>query len=185
MTDTQQAAITDKTRHWLEEVVIGLALCPFAQRVIDQGSLRYCVSSASDTETLTEQLLSEIVLLDQNPEIETTLLIHPQVLADFACYLDYVDTANAILTHLNYEGVYQIASFHPAYIFADSDDSDPANYSNRSPYPMLHLLREASLEVAIASHPDIDGVPEQNVARLRQLGLDVIQQLANGKHSAV
>lgn len=185
MTDTQQASITDKTKHWLAQVVIGLQLCPFAQRVIDQNSLRYCVSLASDTEMLTEHLLSEIVLLDQNPGIETTLLIHPKVLVDFASYLDYVDTANAILAHLNYEGVYQIASFHPGYIFAGSDDCDPANYSNRSPYPMLHLLREASLEQAIASHPDIDSVPEENIARLRRLGLDVVKKLANTPHNAV
>ena len=185
MTDKLDASIASKTQKWIEQVVVGLELCPFAKRVIDEHSLRYCVSTVSDTETLTEQLLSEIALLDQNPKIETTLLIHPQVLEDFTTYLDYVDTANAILAHLNYEGIYQIASFHPAYIFADSDDSDPANYSNRSPYPMLHLLREASLELAIASHPDIDAVPEQNIARLRKLGLEVIKQLANIRDTAI
>ena len=171
--------ITDQTQRWLANVVLGLDLCPFAPQVVEQGSVRYCVSEASSTDTLTEALLAEIEYLDHHVETETTLLIHPQVLDNFEDYLAYLETANAILAHLNYEGVYQIASFHPAYLFADSDENDPANYSNRSPYPMLHLLREASLEDAIASHPNIDAIPEQNIARLRQMGLIRIKQLAN------
>ena len=176
--ETMPSSVVDQTRQWLQQVVVGLGLCPFAQQVIDRDRVRYCVTNASETETLTEVLLAEIEYLTHHSEVETTLLIHPRVLGDFEDYLDYLDMANAILTHLNYEGVYQIASFHPAYLFADSDEDDPANYSNRSPYPMLHLLREKSVEEAIASYADIDAVPALNIIRLREMGLAHIKQLA-------
>ena len=115
--------------------------------------------------------------LDEEPSIETTLLILPSGFEDFNHYLDLVEIADALIADNDYEGVYQVASFHPGYLFAGSSENDPSNYTNRSPYPMLHFLREASLTQAIDSHPDIDAVPEKNIAFANDKGLSFMQQL--------
>jgi hypothetical protein len=158
------------TRAWLERAVIGLNLCPFAKAA--RPRLRYVCCPARDTATLADALRDELVLLRDTPaeQLETTLLIHPWVLGDFTDYNDFLDTAEAQLHALRLQGVLQIASFHPHYRFAGSGDDDIENATNRSPHPTLHLLREASIERAVAAFPDAASIYERNIHTLRTLG---------------
>ncbi len=170
------------TRHWLEAAVIGLDLCPFAKAVHSQGLIRFVVSSAGTPESLLADLLFELqTLTAADPaEIETTLLIHPEALTDFLDYNDFLDVADAAVEDLGLTGIIQIASFHPQYQFAGTEANDIENYSNRSPYPILHLLRESSVERAVASFPDTARIFEKNVETLRRLGLEGWKRLGLG-----
>jgi len=172
-------AVIDITRAWVDKAVIGLNLCPFAKAVQVKGQVRYAVSDAADVDTLYRDLLTELELLaGADPaDIDTCLLIHPQVLENFLDYNDFLDVAEACLEELDLSGVLQIASFHPDYQFADAAPDDIENYTNRSPYPILHLLREDSIERAVAAFPDAADIYEKNMATLRQLGLDGWEKL--------
>lgn len=174
MTTATTEEIIAATRHWLEAAVIGLELCPFAKPAHAQGLIRYAVSSADAPELLLADLLRELqTLAEADPaEIETTLLIHPDALTEFLDYNDFLDVADAALEDLGLDGVIQIASFHPQYQFAGTGPDDIENYTNRSPYPMLHLLREASVERAVAAFPDTTQIFEKNIETLRRLGLE-------------
>jgi hypothetical protein len=167
-----EVAAIDATRDWLLRAVIGLNLCPFAKAVHVRGQVRYVVSQASDVDGLLADLERELRLLaDSDPEVvETTLLIHPWALADFLDYNDFLDIADAAVEALELDGELQVASFHPQYRFADSQPDDIDNCSNRSPWPTLHLLREASVERAVAAFPDAGQIFEANIATLRKLG---------------
>jgi hypothetical protein len=171
---SEQARIVEATRIWLEMAVIGLNLCPFAGVPWRQGRVRLRVSEATNLQRLAEDLVDELLALKEaDPaELETTLLIHPHVLGDFLDYNDFLDIADGLLEQLELDGTLQIASFHPDYQFADSPPDDPANCTNRSPWPMLHLLREASIEAATANHPDPDAIYERNIETLRAMGVD-------------
>ncbi len=161
------------TQTWLEKAVIGLNLCPFAKAVHVKKQIRYVVTDAATTVELYSILLSELeFLLAADPaEVETTLLIHPSVLHDFLDFNDFLDVADALLVELNAEGLLQIASFHPDYQFFGTKQDDIENYTNRAPYPILHLLRESSIERAVNSYPDTDEIVQKNIDTLRQLGL--------------
>jgi len=167
------------TRRWLQRVVIGLNLCPFAKAVLAKDQIRFVLSQATDTDALLDELIAELTHLRDTPveHTDTTLLIHPQVLTDFLDYNDFLDVADAAITALKLDGEIQIASFHPDYRFADSFDDAIENYTNRSPFPMLHLLREASVERAVAAFPEADAIIERNMATLRQLGAEGLQHL--------
>jgi len=162
--------IVEATKEWLEKVVIGLNLCPFAKPV--QNRIRYAFSGAETPEALQRDLAEELrILAAADPdEIETTLLIHPRVLTDFLDYNDFLDVADDTLADLELVGEIQIASFHPEYQFAGTGPDDVENYTNRSPYPMLHLLREASVDRAVAAFPDASRIYERNIETLRALG---------------
>lgn len=164
--------IVAETREWLRKAVIGLNLCPFANAVHVRNQIRYAVSQAETPEELLADLVSELRLLEAaDPEdIDTTLLIHPKVLGDFLAYNDFLDVADDALEELGLVGEIQIASFHPRYQFADSGPEDIENFTNRSPYPMLHLLREASVERAVEAVPDPSEIYERNMETLRRLG---------------
>ncbi len=166
--------IVAATRTWLERAVIGLNLCPFASPVHLHNRIRYFVSAAQSPASLIEDLMAELTALNAaDPEqCETTLLIHPHVLADFADYNDFLGQADDAVAELGLEGVVQVASFHPRYQFEDAGPDDIENYTNRSPYPMLHLLREASVERAVTSHPDTTTIYKKNIDTLRRLGHD-------------
>lgn len=166
-------------KSWLEKAVIGLNLCPFAKSVYVRERIRFVVSDATTTDELAHALMDELSLLHAaDPrQIDTTLLIHPQVLQDFADYNDFLGVADAILEHMSLSGELQLASFHPDYQFADTDADDITNYTNRAPYPILHLLRESSIETAIADYPDPDSIYENNMETLRRLGLSGWQEL--------
>jgi hypothetical protein len=168
---------SQRTRQWLETVVIGLNFCPFAKRELRRNAIRFTECHNPRVEEVLEQLVAECEYLDNHPETETTLLILADGLEDFLDYLDMIELAERLLAELGYEGVYQIASFHPDYCFADTDSEDAANFTNRSPYPMLHLLREASLETAIDGYPDIDSIPDNNMKKARALGLEYFRKL--------
>jgi len=160
------------TRHWLEKAVIGLNLCPFAKAVHTQGRIRWVLSTATDTDALLHDLVTELQWLSEaDPQsTDTTLIVHPQVLTDFLDYNDFLDVADAALDELNLAGVLQVASFHPQYLFAGTASNDIENCTNRSPYPCLHLLREDSVDKAIAAYPDAADIFERNQQRLQQLG---------------
>ncbi len=162
------------TQRWLEKAVIGLNLCPFAKAVHAKRQIRYAVSDARNAEELRQDLVAELHLLHEATpdDIDTTLLIHPWALNDFLDYNDFLDTADAALEALGLDGEIQIASFHPQYQFADAPADDIANYTNRSPYPILHLLREASIDRAVAAFPDASEIFERNIETMRQLGQD-------------
>jgi uncharacterized protein len=171
---TNDAAVIDDTRRWLERAVIGLNLCPFAKAVVVKDQVRFVVSAAKDVQGLAADLAAELQrLAAADPEtVDTTLLMHPQVLQDFDDYNDFLDVADALLEELGLDGELQIASFHPDYRFDGTEPDDIDNCSNRSPYPTLHLLREASIERAVDSFPDAADIYERNIDTLRQLGWD-------------
>jgi uncharacterized protein len=174
--------IISATRQWLEKAVIGLNLCPFAKAVHVKRQIRYAVSHATSIEALQEELRRELLFLQaaDPASIDTSLLIHPWVLNDFFDYNDFLRSADKLLRSLRLSGQIQIASFHPAYQFADCEPDAIENYTNRSPYPMLHLLREASVEKAVAAFPDAEGIYERNIATMRRLGTDGWRALAIG-----
>jgi hypothetical protein len=169
-------AVIDTTRRWIASVVIGLNLCPFARRVFDAGTIRYAVSDAGDEETLREALGAELAALASSPvaTVETTLLIHPRVLQDFLDYNEFLGVADRLVGALGLRGVIQIASFHPDYRFAGAAPDAVANYTNRSPYPMLHLLREESVSVAVGDGDEALEIPRRNVRTLEDLGREKI-----------
>lgn len=166
------AAMISGTQDWLVRAVIGLNLCPFAKAVHVKGQVRFVVSDATSEEALLADLLHELEsLYDADPEqVETTLLIHPYVLTDFLDYNQFLDVADAAVSELEMDGEIQVASFHPDYQFADSGPNDIENFSNRAPYPTLHLLRETSIARAVAAFPDAASIYERNIEALRRLG---------------
>ncbi len=175
-TDTEETITAETyvaaTKKWLERAVIGLRLCPFAANVFLRDQIRYRVSTHESTTGLLEDLSCELQLLrDADPQrCETSLLIHPHVLSDFSDYNEFLNEADATVLALGLTGELQIASFHPAYRFAGCAPDAIENYSNRSPYPMLHLLREASLTHAVATFPGIKDIGCNNISTLRRLG---------------
>jgi hypothetical protein len=162
------------TRLWLERAVIGLNLCPFAKAVQAKGQVRFVLSDDEAPGALLETLGAELLLLRDAPpeDIDTTLIVHPRVLVDFLDYNDFLEQADALVAELGLEGVLQVASFHPDYQFAGTAPDDVENFTNRSPYPTLHLLREDSVARAVEAFPDPDAIVERNVETLRRLGRD-------------
>jgi len=160
------------TKLWVERAVIGLNLCPFAKSVQVKNQIRYVVSAAQTTEELLRDLLAEFeVLAEASPEkIDTTMLIHPHVLTDFLDYNDFLEVVEAALVEVDLDGELQVASMHPQYQFADTEIDDITNYTNRSPYPTLHLLREDSIDAAVAAFPDAAQIFEKNIETMRKLG---------------
>jgi len=160
------------TRTWLERAVIGLNLCPFAKQVHLHDRIRYFVSAVRSPRELLEDLMTELRALDaaDPDQCETTLLVHPHVLGDFLDYNDFLAQADDAVAELGLKGVIQVASFHPRYQFEDTGPDDIENYTNRSPYPMLHLLRESSVERAVTTYPDTTAIYRSNIETLRRLG---------------
>lgn len=166
------AQVLAQTRAWVDGAVIALNLCPFAKAVQVKGLIRYVVSQADTPEALALQLADELRLLAHTPmsEVETTLLVHPRVLGDFLDFNDFLGLADDLLAELALDGEIQIASFHPDYRFAGTRANDVTNASNRSPWPTLHLIREASMDRAVEAGADADSIVEANLATLRRLG---------------
>ena len=176
LTPLADAAAKDEivaaTQRWLERAVIGLNLCPFAKSVHVKQQIRYAVSAASDADALLAELEHEFqILTDTDPkQLDTTLLIHPQVMVDFLDYHFFLAETEALLRRLELDGIYQIASLHPQYEFAGTAPDDIDNVTNRSPYPTLHLLRESSVDRAVAAFPDAERIYERNIDTVRRLG---------------
>lgn len=177
---TQDKEIITICRHWLEQAVIGLNLCPFAKKPYNLQRLRFGVSHARHIDAFLEFVEQEIQLLLQTPahEIETTLLIEPLLFTDFEVFLDAVTLAENLLHEIPANGIIQIAPFHPDFQFADEPEDDISNYTNRSPYPILHLIRESSIDQAVAAFPDAATIYERNKALLRKMGIEGWTKLA-------
>lgn len=178
-TSTPDHPIITVTRAWIEKAVIGLNLCPFAKAVYVKQQIRYVVSTAKEVEALVAELESELRTLQavDPAQIDTTLIIIPNMLSDFLDYNDFLSVADNLLEDLELDGEIQIASFHPHYQFADSAADDIENYTNRSPYPILHLLRETSIECAVEAFPEAEMIFEKNMETLRKLGDEGWQKL--------
>jgi hypothetical protein len=180
---TDDAPEIAATRRWLERAVIGLNLCPFAKSVHVKQQVRFVLSDAELEDDLLEELAEELLRLRDTPadEVDTTLLVHPRVLTDFLDYNDFLDRVDMVVEALELDGVLQVASFHPQYRFADTEVDDPGNGTNRAPYPTLHLIREASLDRAVAAYPDPDAIVQRNLETMERLGLDGLQRLLDAE----
>lgn len=179
----QEIEIVTAVRQWLESFVIDLNLCPFAKRELVKDRIRFKLSRASSEQQLLIDLQSELELLDRDQSIETILLIHPEVLQDFDAYNQFLALADSLIEQLGFLGTYQLASFHPGYHFENTEVDDVENYTNRSPYPMLHVIREQSLERAIADYPDVAQIPVRNVELMRRLGKEELVAMMNQNQS--
>lgn len=170
------------TRDWIQHFVIGLNLCPFAKKVFDAGRIRFVTTAVTTTEELLAVLGDELRFLAAAPreDVETTILIHPNALIDFRDYNDFLSDADRVLERLGFRGVFQIASFHPQYQFAGTRPEDVENYTNRSPHPMLHLLREVSISEVAGNEALLAGIPGRNVAVLRGMGLAAVERFRTG-----
>jgi hypothetical protein len=166
--------IIQETQDWVVKAVIGLNLCPFAKAVHVKEQIKYVVSEARSVEALLEELAKELeYLAEVSPEkIDTTLLIHPYVLQDFLDYNDFLELADSLLEELKLDGELQIASFHPQYQFANTEFDDITNFTNRSPYPTFHLIREDSIDKAVEAFPEAEAIFETNMQTMEKLGLE-------------
>jgi hypothetical protein len=169
--------IIARTRKWIVDVVIGCNFCPFAANVVKQQTIFYKVEENTEIDACLDSFVNEIKRLDNDAGIETSLLIFPNAFQKFDDYLDLVSLAEDRLKRNGYEGVYQVASFHPLYLFANSDENDPANYTNRSIYPMLHLLREESIDRALENYKSPGSIPVRNINFAREKGLAYMKML--------
>ncbi|WP_086078305.1 DUF1415 domain-containing protein [Bordetella genomosp. 13] len=172
--DATAIDVTEATRHWLEQAVIGLNLCPFAKAVYVKDQVRYAVSDAIDAEGVLTDLEDELLRLHEtDPEqVDTTLLILPDALDDFYEFNDFEDLSDRLLKRMRLVGTLQVATFHPKFQFAETDVDDIENYTNRSPHPILHLLREDSVERAVEAFPEAEAIYEKNIETMQQLGLE-------------
>jgi hypothetical protein len=175
----QREKIIAIVQQWLETFVVNMNLCPFAKREIANDRLRLILTGATSEAQLLMALQDELELLNADSSVETTLLIHTEVLRSFTDYNQFLHCVDGLLTQMALDGVYQIASFHPDYQFADTSADDAENYTNRSPYPMLHIIREASVERAIAEFPGVEQIPTANIALMNRLGTDRLKALMN------
>jgi len=157
--------------------VIAMNLCPFAKPRFVQDSIHYCYSEATGEESLLEALADELIYLESTPDISTSLLIHPHALSNFSVFNQFLQLAEQLLEMSGYAGVYQVVGFHPQFQFADTDKDDVGNYTNRSPFPMLHILREAEVTAAIEQHPNIEEIPIQNITTMKHHGIKKLHKL--------
>jgi uncharacterized protein len=173
--------VVERTKHWLEKAVIGLNLCPFAKAVHVKQQIRYVVTLDHNPQAVHAHLRDELLKLHATPAelVDTTLIIHPNALVSFMAYVDYLQEADELLSELGLEGELQIASFHPDYEFGDASAADAAHCTNRSPFPTLHLLREASIDKAVAAFPSASDIYERNIDTLRALGTEGYAKLLN------
>ena len=195
-TDVQTGSPSDSlaiatTRNWIEQFVIAHDLCPFARKVFDEGGVACIVSRGDDTEAHLRQLANSLLAMDDDSYDEsghisdrsegsqTSFYIYPDAYADFEHYLALVEAAEILIEDMGYTDNYQLASFHPQYRFDDSEAEDAANYTNRSPFPMLHILRQRDVSLATEHHPDIESVPQHNIRKLRSIGLATLQDAFN------
>jgi hypothetical protein len=180
---TEQTKLTlpeQQTRLWVANVIVKYNFCPFARKEVENNCIHYQTSQATSIDDAVMEMIEQCIELDQQPTRETTLLMFEQGFTDFEEFLDLVDLANALLVAQGFEGKYQIANFHPDYVFADSDDNDAANYTNRAPCPTLHLIREASMSAALDDYNEPESIPDHNINLARRKGIDFWQQLLAG-----
>ncbi|MFK8028122.1 MAG: DUF1415 domain-containing protein [Gammaproteobacteria bacterium] len=169
--------IIKAVQRWVKHFIVELNLCPFAKREVVKNRVRYVVTDAETEEQLLVALEAELEFLEESTLVETTLLIHANILQEFYDYNQFLDLADGLLQEMRLDGIFQIASFHPQYQFGGTDMDDSENYTNRSPYPILHLLREDSLERVITEHVDVDQIPLDNIELMNNLGVDKLKAM--------
>ncbi len=169
--------VIDSIKYWLDKTIIGFNFCPFAKREFIKESIHYEVVDERNPEEQLHAILHELKRLDEHPEIETTLVILPIGLEGFYDYLDFLEIANELLYEKEYEGTYQLASFHPDYCFEDVKYDDASNFTNRSPYPVVHILREKSLEYVLTKYPEPEKIPETNIELARKTGSSIFEEI--------
>ena len=167
----------EQTKQWLTQVIINLNFCPFAKKEFVNQTIHYHVSEKAQLKTALVEFLAQCYYLNDNPAIETSLLIYSDGFRDFNRFLDLVDDSNDLIVEHGFEGIFQIATFHPEYCFADADYDDASNYTNRSPYPTLHLIREQSMERVLSVYKNPEAIPENNIALAEKMGAEYFQSL--------
>ncbi|KTD52291.1 hypothetical protein Lqui_1135 [Legionella quinlivanii] len=172
--------IVENTKRWIETFIIPLNLCPFAKREMKKQTVRFQIVEVDNMAEALQCLLDELHLLETKQMIETSFLIFPQQFEDFFHYLELLERGELLIQQEELEGIFQLASFHPDYYFSDTSSDDVTNFTNRSPYPMLHILREESLEKAIDGYGDTESIPVNNIRLLRKLGLDTVKKIIDG-----
>jgi uncharacterized protein len=175
--DVQHQAIVTQIKRWLELTVIGLNFCPFAKKEFERQSIRYAFDSSNTQKEALNTLIEELALMDGESKIETTLLIYDKAYFNYDDYLDWLEIASSFIEHSAYRGIFQIASFHPDYCFEGEPTDDPANFTNRSPMPMIHILRETSLERVLKNFSQPELIPQKNIDKARELGYTYLQNL--------
>ncbi len=169
--------IIDQTENWIKKVVIELNFCPFAAKPVREKSIHYEVLETADFNTALQTLIKTCMKMDDEIKIDTAIIIFPNQFQIFDKYLELVELSENLLKKEGYEGIYQVASFHPLYQFAGSDKNDAENYTNRSPYPMLHLLREDQIEKALKKYPNPETIPQNNISTAKLLGLENMKKM--------
>ena len=177
MNESQDKNIISKTKSWIKQIVIGLNFCPFAAQSFNDNSINYIILNSSNLNFILEELIRECSRMDNDEDTDTSLLILPIGWNSFRTYLDLLDLAEKLIIEEGFEGIYQIASFHPDFLFAGTSENDASNYTNRSPYPMLHILREAQVEKVIKKHKDIHNIPITNISKANELGVNYFKSL--------
>jgi len=185
MNSTQNNLLSiQHTKQWLEEIIVGLNFCPFAKKELVNNTIHYHVSNQTKLQNALLEIIEQCVYIQTHSELETSLLIYPSSFKNFNQYLDLVDYANDLIVEQGFEGVFQLASFHPDYCFADSDFDDAANFTNRSPYPTIHIIREASMTKILQVYKDPQQIPEDNITLAQYKGADFFKNtLLNIKNS--
>lgn len=177
MTHVNKQQVEASVRQWVDTFVVGLNLCPFAKAELVRKRVHFAVSEATGEQALLEDMARECERLDLDEDIETTLLIIPGMLHHFPDYNQFLDLADGLLEQMGLDGVYQLATFHPGYQFAGTGPEDAENYTNRSPYPVLHLLREVSLDRVLGDDPDADRIPQRNIDLMNRMGTEKLRAL--------
>lgn len=162
--------------NWLRQFIVGYNLCPFAKKPLVNDQIRLAICNDKKRRTITLKLLEEMRFLDTNRETETTLVIFPDAMKDFYTYLDLVDACNQLVIAEGYEGIYQLASFHPDYFFEGEEPDDASHFTNRSPYPMIHIIREDSLERVLEQYQNPEEIPQNNIKKMRELGSALLRK---------
>jgi len=181
--NTENASYIEQTKLWLEKIIVGLNFCPFAKKELVNNTIHYQVSSQGQVKTALHELIEQCRFLQQHDNIETTLIIYPDTFRSFERYLDLIDYANDLIVAEGFEGIFQLASFHPEYCFAGEDFDDASNYTNRSPYPTIHIIREESMARVLAVYREPEKIPDNNIALAQKKGTAYFESvLANIKN---
>jgi hypothetical protein len=177
MSESLDDVIISQTKSWIKQVVIGLNFCPFAAQSFNDNYINYKILNSSNINLILEEFIRECNRMDTDEATDTSLLILPTGWKSFNTYLDLLDLAEKLIAKEGLEGIYQIASFHPDFLFAGTTENDASNYTNRSPYPMLHILREDQVEKAVKKHKDIHSIPHANISKANELGVNYFKNL--------
>ncbi len=178
-----ESLIIQQTKNWLKTIVIDFNFCPFAKKEFIQNTIHYYIEKNDSEEQLLQNIIHQFTILDHDEELETTLIIYPHQLKSFDEYLDFLAITQELIQELQYEGIYQLASFHPQYIFEGNTPNSPSNFTNRSPYPIIHILREKSIEKARLNYPNIHEIPQKNIQFCQEKGIQFMRKLLNHCYS--